>query len=202
MYPETDVPPVVVTPEYVSSLKLPELFDERTARFEEEYGLNREFAGLIASSPNYQLFEEAARDLTLPPALVVRTLEMIPRELAREGVPISNLTEERYLDLLSLVSEGGVAKEGIPQLLETMAKNPELSASDAAKAAGLAGLDQGGVEGVVVGIVAEKEAFVRERGEAALGPLMGLAMKELRGKADGALISSILKREIERLLAE
>ncbi len=175
MYPETDVPPVVVTPDYLDSLELPELFDERTTRFEEEYGLNREFAKLMASSPSYQLFEDATRKLSLPPALVVRTLEMIPRELAREG---------------------------IPQLLETMAKSPELSASEAAKRAGLAGVDQGGVEDVVVGIVTEKEAFVRERGEAALDPLMGIAMKELRGKADGALVSSVLKREIDRILAE
>jgi len=202
MYPETDVPPVVVTSDYLDSLKLPELFEERAARFAEEYGLNKEFAGLIASSPSYQLFEDAARNLSLPPALVVRTLEMIPRELARDGVPISNLTEDRYLDALSLVAGGGVAKEGIPQLLETMAKRPELSAAQAAEAAGLGGVDQSGVEDVVVGIVAEKEAFVRERGEAALGPLMGLAMKELRGKADGALISSVLKREIDRILAE
>ena len=127
---------------------------------------------------------------------------MIPRELAREGIPISSLTEDRYLDALSLIAEGGAAKEGIPQLLETMAKLPELSASEAAKRAGLAGVDQGGVEDVVVGIVAEKEAFVRERGEAALGPLMGLVMKELRGKADGALVSSVLKREIDRILAK
>ena len=201
MYPETDVPPAVVSSEYVASLKLPELFDERAARFVEVYGLNREFAGLMASSPSFQLFEDAVRDLSLPPALVVRTLEMIPRELAREGVPISNLTEERYLEALTLVA-GGVAKEGIPRLLETMATNPGQSASEAAKAAGLIGIDQAGVEEVVAGIVAEKEALVRERGEAALGPLMGLAMKELRGKADGALISAALKREIDRILAE
>jgi glutamyl-tRNA(Gln) amidotransferase subunit E len=31
---------------------------------------------------------------------------------------------------------------------------------------------------------------------------MGLAMKELRGKADGALVSAVLKREIDRILAE
>jgi glutamyl-tRNA(Gln) amidotransferase subunit E len=202
MYPETDVPPVVVTSDRVDSLELPELFDQKAARFQEEYGLNREFAGLIASSPSYQLFEDAVRDLSLPPALVVRTLEMIPRELARVGTPISNLTEERYLDALSLVADGRMAKEGIPQLLETMAKNPEHSAAHAAEAAGLAGVDEGGVEEVVARIVAEKEAFVRERGEAALGPLMGLAMKELRGKADGALVSSVLKREIDRILAE
>ena len=58
------------------------------------------------------------------------------------------------------------------------------------------------MEAVVAAIVAGREEFVRERGEAALGPLMGLVMKELRGKADGALISAALRREIERLLAD
>ncbi|UEC41886.1 MAG: Glutamyl-tRNA(Gln) amidotransferase subunit E [Methanothrix sp.] len=202
MYPETDVPPVVVAPERISSLVLPELFDERAARYEGGYGLNHEFATLMAMSPYSHLFEEAVRDLSLPPALVVRTLEMIPRELEGDGVPISGLTEARFMDLLSLVAGGGVAKEGIPKLLESMAKNPDLSASQAAKAAGLAGVGEGGVEAVVARIVADKEAFVRERGEAALGPLMGLVMKELRGRADGALVSSALRREIDRILAQ
>lgn len=200
MYPETDVPPVVVAPEYVASLLLPELFDERAARYEGEYGLNHEFATLMAKSPYYHLFEEAVRDMSLPPSLVVRTLEMIPRELAGDGVPVSRLTEFRLKEALILVAEGGVAKEGIPGLLEAMARNPDLSAPQAAKAAGLAGVGEGDVEAVVARIVADKEAFVRERGEAGLGPLMGLVMKELRGKADGALVSSALRREIRRIL--
>ncbi|MGB3945057.1 MAG: Glu-tRNA(Gln) amidotransferase subunit GatE [Methanothrix sp.] len=202
MYPETDVPPVVVAPERISSLVLPELFDERAARYEGGYGLNHEFATLMAMSPYSHLFEEAVRDLSLPPALVVRTLEMIPRELEGDAVPISGLTEARFMDLLALVAGGGVAKEGIPKLLESMAKNPDLSASQAAKAAGLTGVGEGDVEAVVARIVAEKEAFVRERGVAALAPLMGLVMKELRGKADGALVSSALRREIDRILGQ
>lgn len=202
MYPETDVPPVVVAPERISTLVLPELFDERAARYEGGYGLNHEFATLMAMSPYSHLFEEAVRGLSLPPALVVRTLEMIPRELEGDGVPISGLTEARFMDLLALVAGGGVAKEGIPKLLESMAKNPDLSASQAAKAAGLTGVGEGDVEAVVARIVADKEAFVRERGVAALAPLMGLVMKELRGKADGALVSSALRREIDRILGQ
>ena len=202
MYPETDVPPVVVSPEDVASLLLPELFDERAARYEGEYGLNREFATLMAQSPYNRLFEEAVRDLSLPPALVVRTLEMIPRELEGVGVPVSRLPESRLKEALALVAGRRVAKEGIPKLLEAMAMNPGLSASEAASASGLSGVGEGDVEAVVANIVAGREEFVRERGEAALGPLMGLVMKELRGKADGALISAALRREIERLLAD
>ena len=118
MYPETDVPPVVVSPEDVASLLLPELFDERAARYEGEYGLNREFATLMAQSPYNRLFEEAVRDLSLPPALVVRTLEMIPRELEGVGVPVSRLPESRLKEALALVAGRRVAKEGIPKLLE------------------------------------------------------------------------------------
>lgn len=33
-----------------------------------------------------------------------------------------------------------------------------------------------------------------------LGPLMGVVMKEARGRADGKVISEILKREIQSVL--
>ncbi len=65
--------------------------------------------------------------------------------------------------------------------------------------AGLVGADQDQVESLIRKMVAEREDFVREQGERAQGPLMGVVMKELRGKADGALVSTILKREIERI---
>ena len=58
MYPETDVPSVVITEEMLNRLQLPELFMARSKRFEREYGLNAEQARVMAASPNYQLFEE------------------------------------------------------------------------------------------------------------------------------------------------
>jgi len=44
--------------------------------------------------------------------------------------------------------------------------------------------------------------FVREKGEAAVGGLMGVAMKELRGKADGKLVKDLLASEVKRVLAQ
>jgi len=202
MYPETDVPPVVITAERVESLELPELFDERAERFERDYGLNPEQAGLMASSPEYHLFEDVVKSFSLAPSLVVRTLEGTPRELAREGLPVSNLMERHYLDIFSLVSEEKVAKEGIPELLRAMAEKPEIRAEEAAEVAGLISVGQDQVRELICQLVAGKEEFIREQGERALGPLMGVAMKELRGKADGALISSVLKQEIKKLLEE
>ena len=49
-------------------------------------------------------------------------------------------------------------------------------------------------------IVESRIDFVREKGEAAVGGLMGVAMKDLRGKADGKLVKELLTAEVKRVL--
>lgn len=204
MYPETDVPSVVITDQMLDGLKLPELFAARAERFERAYGLNRELARVMAASPGYQLFEEivAKYKEKVPPSIVVRALETIPIELARENVPVSNLTDQHFKESFALVAEGRIAKEGLVDLLRALAEHPESSAAEATKAAGLGGVDGTGVEAAVHAIVVSKADLVRSKGERAAGPLMGLVMKELRGKADGSLVSAILKKEIQNILSE
>ena len=34
----------------------------------------------------------------------------------------------------------------------------------------------------------------------AMGPLMGMSMKQLKGKADGSLVNKIVREEIQKLL--
>ena len=200
MYPETDVPAVAITEEMLARLELPELFAARSERFEREYGLNAEQARVMAASPNYQLFEEIVQNYPVSSSIVVRALETIPIELAREGVAVSNLTEQHYKESLALVSQGQVAKEGLTDLLRTLAGHPQMPAADAAASAGLAGVDEADVKKAVQAIVAGKVDLVRSKGERAAAPLMGLVMKELRGKADGGMVSAILKKEIQNIL--
>jgi len=202
MYPETDVQSVVIDEEMLSRLVLPELFTERSARYESEYKLSPEMARVMAASPNYQLFEEILRNHKIAPSLVVRTLETTPIELAREGVTVSNLCDQHYSNCFALLAEGKIAKEGLSDLLRVMASQPEISASDAVAAAGLTGLGKDDVESVIHSIVCSKSDLVKSKGDRAIGPLMGLVMQELRGKADGAVVSVILKKEIQNILQE
>ncbi len=202
MYPETDVPSVTITEEMLGRLALPELFDQRAKRFQTEYGLNSEQARVMASSPNYQLFEEIMADQNISASVVVRALETIPIELAREGVPVSNLTDRHYQDSLALVSSNQMAKEGLVDLLRALALHPATPAAEAAQGAGLAGVDELGVASVVRSVVMAKADLVRAKGEKAAAPLMGLVMKELRGKADGAVVSAMLKKEIQNILEQ
>ncbi|MGB7571672.1 MAG: Glu-tRNA(Gln) amidotransferase subunit GatE [Methanothrix sp.] len=203
MYPETDVPSVAITEDMIAALRMPELFADRSKRFVEQYGLSGEQARVMAASASYSLFEEILKSYpSLSSSIVVRALESLPIELAREGAAVSLLTDQHYRDCFALLAQGKAAKEGLADLLRTLAEHPEMTADEAAGAAGLAGVDEADVEKAVKAIVSAKMDMVQSKGERAVGPLMGLVMKELRGKADGGVVSAILKKEIQNILGQ
>ena len=82
-----------------------------------------------------------------------------------------------------------------------MISNDDLNVVHAMGGIGVSKADVATVREVCERIVAEREEFIRERGEASLGPLMGVAMRKLRGKADGKIISEVLREKIEQLLS-
>jgi len=196
MYPETDVPSVDVTPSYLEKLKaeLPETLPEKKARLMKEYGLNEELAGGIAYSSSGYEFEDIVKACGNA-TLVARTMLGTATELRREGVPVENLTGQQYKQLFKYVIEGKIAKEAIPRVLAEMARGAGMD--EAMKKLGLGCVGEDEVRKVIREIVDSKKDFVREKGEASQSGLMGLAMSGLRGKADGKMISRILKEEIQ-----
>jgi len=203
MYPETDVPSVAITEEMLAALEMPELFADRSKRFEQQYGLSGEQARVMAASASYSLFEEILKAYpSLSPSIVVRGLETVPIELEREGAPVSSLTDQHFRDCFALLAQNKVAKEGLAELLCALAEHPDMTADKAATEAGLAGVDHSEVERAVRAVVAAKADLVRSKGDRSMGPLMGLVMKELRGKADGGVVSAILKKEIQDILGQ
>jgi len=79
-----------------------------------------------------------------------------------------------------------------------MAKGAD--AEGAMAALGLEAIDQRDAVRVLDAIIAERAEFVRERGEGAVGPLMGVAMKELRGKVDGKAAADLLRERVRAFL--
>ena len=56
------------------------------------------------------------------------------------------------------------------------------------------------VVSIISEIVANNEAMVKERQMGAMGPLMGMCMKQLKGKADGKLVNQVVREEIQKLI--
>jgi glutamyl-tRNA(Gln) amidotransferase subunit E len=194
LYPETDVPPVEPDAEEVP---VPEVLDEKAERYTREFDLDDALAEQVAFGRRWPLFEELV-DSGVDPTLAATTLESTLTELRRDDVPVDRLDDEAIGGTLELVADDELAREGIEETLTTLADDPSLSPSDAVEAAGLTGVDEDEVREAVVEVVERNEAQVAEEGMAAFSGLMGEAMGALRGKADGDLVSDVLREEIQR----
>jgi glutamyl-tRNA(Gln) amidotransferase subunit E len=194
MYPETDVPPVELDP---SDVETPELLTEKVDRYQSEYGIDPGLAEQVAYGRRMSLFETAV-ERGVDATLAAGTLESTLTELRRDDVPVENLPDERLLDVLELVTDGDLAKEGVVDVLATLAENPDLSAEAAVEEAGLAGVDESAVRETVREVVDRNADQVAEEGMGAFSALMGECMGALRGKADGEVVSDALREEIQR----
>jgi len=200
MYPETDVPPITVTAELLAEIEelIPELPEEIVKRLQEKHSLSREQAEALVKSGFDSLFDELLVT-GISSKLAARTLINTLPELEGEGLDVGVLTKEVLAGVLERVERGAFSKEGVPQLLKRMIEHGE-AAAEAADALRLCGASGSQIEGVIDRIVSEKRDFILDRRERAVAPLMGLVMKELRGKADGKLLSDLLERKVNEIL--
>ncbi|MFD1599888.1 Glu-tRNA(Gln) amidotransferase subunit GatE [Halobellus rarus] len=194
MYPETDVPPVALDP---STVETPELLTEKVERYQAEFGLDAGLAEQVAYGRRMPLFERAV-DEGIDATFAAGLLESTLTELRRDDVAVAELTDEHLLGVMHLVEDGELAKEGVTDVLEELAEEPSLTAEDGVEEAGLSGVSEADVRDAVVDVVERNAEQVQEEGMAAFSGLMGEAMGALRGKADGEVVSDVLREEIQK----
>jgi glutamyl-tRNA(Gln) amidotransferase subunit E len=199
MYPETDVKPITITEGRMEEIrsKLPELPEQKVHRFVAKYGIHEQQARQIVRDGYEDLFEEVAMRFDLA-AVAARTLLSTLPEIQKEGADITKLDDPALLRAFGALHDGRFAKEALPQVLKKTCEGKSID--EAIDDLGLQRMDSGEAGSVVAEIVKEREAFVREKGMGAVGPLMGPVMERLRGKVDGRTASELLKKEISRLL--
>jgi glutamyl-tRNA(Gln) amidotransferase subunit E len=197
MYPETDVLPVLIGDERWSAVTVPELLTAKAERFSREYGIEKNYALQLAGSEKLPLFDRAQKE-GIKPKLAVFTLLSTVTELRREGVEVRSVSDDAYLAIWHAVESGKAAKEAVPDLIRSIAEGSKV---DAALAKLGPSVSRAELETIVRKIISDRSDFVAEKGKAALGPLMGVVMAEVRGSVDGKVVSEILRKEIESAAA-
>ncbi len=199
MYPETDVPrslfPTIGSLAY--PLILPELPEERISRMCHEYGVHEQQARQLVREGWDDIFEDVSASKELA-AIAARTFCSTFSELEHEGVKISAISEGSVRTIFSALEHGKFAKEALPDILRQISEGKDVE--EAIKALGIKVLSTDDASAIVSRIVNEREAFIKEKGLEAMGPLMGPVMTELRGKLDGRAASDLLRKKIEDLL--
>lgn len=201
MYPETDVPPVRITHERLQRLQLPEKPFEKRQRLASQYHLNDEQITQLLSSGYEDDFERHALRFPEFKSVVLRTyLNTIP-ELDNEGIQPQNIDTELLTTVFSALREGKYAKEAVPIIVRHLLTTQDASIDDAIQTCGFKSMREDEIAIIVHDIVSQRKDFVKKKGLDSLGPLMGLVMKQLRGNADGKLISKALEKEIQKIIS-
>jgi glutamyl-tRNA(Gln) amidotransferase subunit E len=192
MYPETDVLPVLIDDARWAAVTVPELLTVKAERFVKAYGIEKNYALQLAASERLPLFDRAVQE-GIKPKLAAFTLLSTLTELRREGVDNAKITDTIYLRTLHTVEKEQAAKEAIPELFRSIAAG---SSFEEALQKMAPAVSREELEAIVRKIITERSEFIAQKGNAALGPLMGVVMAEVRGSVDGKLVSEVLRKEI------
>ena len=202
MYLETDIPLFQITDDMVEPIKnnLPELPDEKEARIIKEYKLSEDLSSQLVRRLLADRFEELMAKLKVDSTTVASVLVSDLRDLRREGVDVSIFTNEKLTETFKLLEENKISKDALKDLMLAVSKKPEEPVEKIAEEENLTLLSEDEVRAIIHDIVSGQENMVKDRQMGAMGPLMGMSMKQLKGKADGSLVNKIVREEIQKLL--
>lgn len=183
MYPETDVPLIIPV---TKNITLPETLEHKIAHYQQKLGLGKDLAEYIAKSEKVFLFEELVQKYpAIKPAFIAETLTSTLLDIKRQYTHDPEiLTDDNFRDLFKYLQENKIHKDIVLDVLIDMITGQ----FDLGKYATL------GTEEIHKVL---KEIIAKNKG-APFPALMGIAMKQLQGKANGKFISDELKKMVEK----
>ncbi|MBR7051163.1 MAG: Glu-tRNA(Gln) amidotransferase subunit GatE, partial [Methanobrevibacter sp.] len=202
MYLETDIPLFKITSDRIEPIanNLPELPDVKQARIIEEYKLSEDLATQLVKRQEADMFEAVLADVDVDATPVASLLAYDLREIKREGHDVGVLTLDHFKGIFTLLADGKIAKDSVRKLAVETIKTPDADIAEIAEKSNLTMMSEEDVHNIISEIVANNEGMVKERQMGAMGPLMGMCMKQLKGKADGGLVNKIVREEIQKLI--
>ena len=207
-FPEPDLPVLEISAEWVEETRatLPELPDAKRDRFMREFGLNRYDASVLVAEQAVADYFEAAVKAGGDPKQVANYItgevfrQMNAEGRDREDIGAIRLTPVALASLVKLVQQGTINHGVARQLLETLYQQGGDPVA-LVEAQGLAQVSDEAVLGEVVARVLEANPAEVARylagEEKLLKFLMGLVMREMRGKADAQVVARLLSEQLE-----
>lgn len=204
MYPETDIPLIKVTRDYLESLRrlIPEPWDKQVKEFEEKFKLSSQLAVQLFDSDRREVFEEIVAETRLPIGFVAYSLIDTVQNLSREGVKIDQVTNKQFKEALTVLNQGKFAKEVLPDLLRILSEDNQMTVLEALKNTGIGAISEGDLVRIVREVIAENQGLLKSKGSLSHSTLMGKIMQRVRGKIDGKIVNDVLSRELRESLSD
>jgi glutamyl-tRNA(Gln) amidotransferase subunit E len=200
MYPETDIPPIHVTEELINSIRqrLPELPEQRLERLMREYSLNQKLAKQIMELEYTELFETIAKESKVTPTTIAVFLTETMKALKRDGIPVEKVSETKIREVFKALGAEEITKEALPDIVAWLSKNEEKTVMEAVESLGLKTLTKEELGKIIDGIIAKNKDLIEKIGAKAFGTVMGMVMKEVRGRANAETVSELIRQRLAK----
>lgn len=203
-FPDPDLPPLIISDEYIAKIKatLPELPDQKKARYISEYGLSEYDTEILISDINTAIFFESVADNSDPKmaanwvtAELFGTLNKAKLEITESPVSGENLAK-----LINLIKDGIISGKIAKQVFEKMFESSE-EPQVIIKREGLVQLsDNSAIEKIVIEIIESNPEKVAEyrSGKDRLFPFfVGQVMQKTKGQANPQIVNEVLKDKLD-----
>ena len=204
MYPETDIPPIVVTKKELENAqsKIPMSWDESIEELRKKYNLNLQLAEQIFDSQYIELFEKISQNTKINSSFIASILCSSITNLERNGLNPNLLKDEEILKTFEFLELEKISKESVEIIFENIMSGKSRTTEEAIKNTSVESLDEVKLEEFIQKITNENKEMIKNQKERSMGPLMGIAMKNLRGKASGEIINKLLLKNITEILED
>ncbi|WP_212646688.1 Asp-tRNA(Asn)/Glu-tRNA(Gln) amidotransferase subunit GatB [Delftia sp. PE138] len=204
-FPDPDLPPLVVAPEWVEQVRadMPELPRAMAARFVEQYGLPEyDATTLTQSQAMAAYFEDTARACNAPKLASNWIMGEISRRLNTEeiGMEAAKVSSAQLAALIARIGDGTISNNAAKQVFEALWTGEGQDVDAIIEAKGLKQMnDTGALEKIIDEVIAANPANVeqyRAGKDKAFNALVGQVMKASKGKANPAQVNELLKAKL------
>lgn len=204
-FPDPDLPPMVLEDSFIEEIRasLPELPEAKRARFESEFGLSAEDAGLLSNDRDTaNFFEETVNQCQADNKTVANWMigelfaSLNKSELTIDQSPVSASQFAQLLDRLSdSTLSGKTAKQVFAALWEQEGEVDQII-----EAKGLKQItDTGAIEAIVDEVIAscpDQVQQFKDGNDKVIGFLVGQVMQKSKGKANPQIANQLLKEKM------
>ncbi|MBW6488745.1 Asp-tRNA(Asn)/Glu-tRNA(Gln) amidotransferase subunit GatB [Sulfurimonas sp.] len=201
-FPEPDLLKVVITDDMMSEFsKIPELPDEKMARFVKDYGINEYNASVLTSAVEMaHYFESMMQEgISAKNALTWLTVELLGRFKGEVNISNSPVDAKKLALLVKRIEDGTISGKAAKEVLDfLMEKSGDVDS--AIETLGLKQVsDMGAIEAIcdaVINANGDKVTEYKSGKDKLFGFFVGQVMKESKGSANPATVNDILKAKL------
>ncbi len=201
-FPEPDLLKAVVTDAMLEQFSvIPELPDQKMARFVSEYGMNEYSASVLTSSVEMAHYFEAmmACGISAKNALTWLTTELQGRLKGEMNITNSPVDAEKLGSLVKRIEDGTISGKAAKDVLDYLMEN-DSDVDSVIEKLGLKQVsDTGAIEAICDAVIAanpDKAEEYRSGKDKLFGFFVGQVMKESKGSANPQTVNELLKAKL------